>query len=333
MKSNIRMTRRTAVTALGFAAAALGVRSSLGAERARELDVIAFPGGFNLPIWAAEANGGFERRGIGVKLHFTPDSVTQMKGLLDGTYDIAMTAIDNVVAYHEGQGAVQASNGGELRAFVGADDGFLSLAVAPDIKSFADLRGRTLAVDALTTGYSFVLLELLARHGLKRSDVTLKSFGGVANRWETLKKGEHSGTLLVTPFEIMAKAAGFHVLAYARDFLGEYQGVVAAALSSTIEEDRTAMAAFAAAYREALAWLRVRDNEPAVRRILQEHLPQVPPQMLPAMLAELLADGHGFSATGDLNLPGIQTVIELRRKYNPPAKPLSEAKAYVMEGV
>ena len=39
------------------------------------------------------------------------------------------------------------------------DTGFLSLVTAPDVKAVADLRGTMLSVDALTTGYAFVLFD------------------------------------------------------------------------------------------------------------------------------------------------------------------------------
>jgi hypothetical protein len=66
--------------------------------------VIVFPGGFNWPIWVAQDNGYFARGGIEVELTNTPNSVFQLINLIDGKFDIAMTAIDNVVAYMEGQG-------------------------------------------------------------------------------------------------------------------------------------------------------------------------------------------------------------------------------------
>ena len=69
------------------------------------LNVIVFPGGFNLPLWAAERQGFFEQNGARVVLTPTPSSVFQIQGLAEGRFDIAMTAIDNIVAYHEPPGA------------------------------------------------------------------------------------------------------------------------------------------------------------------------------------------------------------------------------------
>src|SRR5712671_6155484 len=70
----------------------------------KEVNVIVFPGGFNWPIWVAQEKGLFAANGIDVKLTPTPSSVFQLTNLIEGKFDIAMTAIDNLIAYREGQG-------------------------------------------------------------------------------------------------------------------------------------------------------------------------------------------------------------------------------------
>jgi ABC-type nitrate/sulfonate/bicarbonate transport system substrate-binding protein len=144
--------------------------ASAQAQSLQPVSVIVFPGGFNWPIWVAQARGYFADNGIEVKLTPTPNSVFQLTGLIEGKFDIGMTAIDNVIAYMEGQGEAAVAAQPDLFAFMGGDNGFLSLVMAPEVKSFADLKGKTLSVDALTTGYAFVLLDLLERGGLKPGD-------------------------------------------------------------------------------------------------------------------------------------------------------------------
>jgi NMT1/THI5 like protein len=56
-------------------------------------------GGFNWPIWIAQDKGYFARGGIEVALTPIPNSVFQLTNLIDGKFDIAMAAIDNVIAY------------------------------------------------------------------------------------------------------------------------------------------------------------------------------------------------------------------------------------------
>src|SRR4051812_22300988 len=123
-----------------------------------------------------------------------------------GRFDIAMTAVDNIVAYVEGQGQAPIGPQPEFFAFMGVDTGFLSLVAAPDIKSIADLRGKTVSVDALTTGYAFVLYEILRLNGLERDkgDYQLASAGGMAQRWKGLREGRHHATLLSAPYNLIA---------------------------------------------------------------------------------------------------------------------------------
>src|SRR5712692_5675826 len=132
----------------------------------KTVNLIVFPGGFNWPIWMAQEKGLFAKNGIEVRVTPSVSSVFQLTNLIGGKFDIAMTAIDNLIAYREGQGEEPVA-GPDLFAFMGGDNGFLRLVAAPEIKSINDLKGKTVSVDARTTGYAFVLFEMLARGGLR----------------------------------------------------------------------------------------------------------------------------------------------------------------------
>src|SRR5215218_779301 len=84
------------------------------------LELIAFPGAPNLPIFVAQEKGFFEAAGVRVNLTTTPSSAYQAENLVDGKFHIAGTAFDNVVAYQEGQGAVKLARTPDLFAFMGA---------------------------------------------------------------------------------------------------------------------------------------------------------------------------------------------------------------------
>ena len=99
-------------------------------------------------------------------------------------------AIDNLVAYQEGQGEAKIPDNPDLFAFMGGDSGFATIVAAPAVKSFAELKGKTLSVDAMTTGYAFVVRELVARNGLAETDVTFVRAGGTANRYRDLIRGQ-----------------------------------------------------------------------------------------------------------------------------------------------
>src|SRR5262245_63121969 len=200
------------------------------------VNLIVFPGGFNWPIWVAQEKRFFERNGIEVKITPTPSSVFQLTNLIDGKFDIAMTAIDNLIAYREGQGEAP-KQGPDLFAFMGGDNGFLRLVTVPEVKSYRELKGKTLSVDAMTTGYAFVLFEMMARNKMvMNKDYKVVTAGGVLQRFQARMEKKHAGTLLLSPFEVQAEEKGFHRLANATDVLGRYQGLVGGARKSWAEK-------------------------------------------------------------------------------------------------
>ena len=82
------------------------------------LRVIAFDGGWNLPLWAAQRQGFFETNGVSVQLTYTPTSAFLVTSLLDGKFDIALATIDNLIAYQEGQGEAKIADNPDLPAFI-----------------------------------------------------------------------------------------------------------------------------------------------------------------------------------------------------------------------
>ena len=148
------------------------------------VSVIAFPGAGNWLIRIAQGKGYFAQGGIEVSLTPTPNSVFQMTNLIEGRFDIAMTAIDNVIAYLEGQGEVALSTQPDLFVFMGGSPAIPALVTLPEIKTYQELKGRTLAVDAVKTGYAFVLYDLLKRNGLQPSDYKVEPAGGTTARWQ-----------------------------------------------------------------------------------------------------------------------------------------------------
>src|SRR5260370_5617654 len=127
---------------------------------------------------------------------------------------------------------------------MGSDSGFLRLVVAPDAKRFADLKGKTLSVDARTTGYAFVLFDVLRRNGLAEGDYKIEKVGGMAQRWDALRDRKQAGTLLSAPFNILARDQHFNQLAQATKVIGPYQGNVAATRRTWARENTAKVIAF-----------------------------------------------------------------------------------------
>lgn len=293
-----------------------------------KLDVIVFPGGFNLPLWAGQEQGFFARHGVEVELHLTTSSMEQLSGLIRSDWDIGMTGIDNVVAYQEGQGEAEIDREPDLFVFMGGDDAFLRLVVQGDIRSYDDLRGKQLSVDALTTGFAFVLRKMIEKAGLDEDAVEYVRAGGVMQRWDALKAGTHAGTLLLTPFELIAETLGLRLLQKASDVLPRYQGLVGATRRGWAAENGEALAGYISGYLDALDWLYDRGNRQAVCTLLMSKVPNMGEDIAQATYDVLLADEGGFERQATLDVEGIKTVLTLRSQYGRPQKTLTDPHKY-----
>jgi ABC-type nitrate/sulfonate/bicarbonate transport system substrate-binding protein len=310
-----------------FSAAISGAAPAV-AQQAKPISVIVFPGGFNWPIWVGQEKGYFERNGVTVNVTPTPDSKFQLTGLIDGKFDIAMTAIDNVIAYMEGQGAAPTAQTPDIVAFMGADNGFLRLITVPEVKSYSDLKGRQVSVDAMTTGYAFVLRKLLEKGGLKPTDIEFVSAGGVMQRFGALMEKKHAGTLLISPFEVNAEAKGFNRLANADEALGRYQGLVGAARRTWAKENETSLVGYIRGYIAALDWLYDPANKAEAIALLRKNLPNMPEELAVKSYDILLDPKKGFTRNAELDVEGVKTVLALRSDYGEPRKTLTDPTKY-----
>jgi ABC-type nitrate/sulfonate/bicarbonate transport system substrate-binding protein len=135
------------------------------------LEVITFPGTPNLPLYVAQANGYFAAQGLEVILHTTPSSVFQIERVVAGEFQIAGTAIDNVIAYQEGQGAIELATSPDLfEPFTGRAkaQGYRVLASSADILPdyqggiFCTTRRWATSNEPALTGYIRAYLRALA---------------------------------------------------------------------------------------------------------------------------------------------------------------------------
>jgi ABC-type nitrate/sulfonate/bicarbonate transport system substrate-binding protein len=190
------------------------------------------------------------------------------------------------------------------------------------------MKGKTLSVDAMTTGFAFVARELVASNALAETDVNFVRAGGTANRYRELIAGKQDATLLRTPFELLAQNRGFNVLASA-DALGSYQGTVGVARRTWAREHDTALVGFIRAYFAATHWLYDRANREIVEAILIANVRDMTPALAKQSYDLLLGDKGGLSRDLAPDLAGMRTVLRLRSKFGSPRKALTDPLKYV----
>lgn len=283
-----------------------------GQER-KTLRVGVFNGAWNLPIWIAQSQGFFWAEGLEVKVLPTKSSGALMQALYGGDVEFALAGADNFLAYESGMGEVRVAKDDDLRIVMGGDGGFLKLVAQPQIDSLEQLRGQTIGVDAFTTGFAFVVRELLRLNNITETEVEWAALGGTETRYAAFLEGRCDATLLRLPFELMAQAKGARILASGEE-LGAYQGTAAAVRRRWAENHSEEVIGFLKSYGKALRWCADKVNQAAAVLEIQSRMDLPSEQFATSVLAQLMSSG-GLQLDMRVNREGLATVVELRERY------------------
>ena len=137
-------------------------------------------------------------------------------------------------------------------ALAGVHSGSNYVIARPEIKSFADICGKVVSVDALQSGYGFVLYRILEDNGLKlNADYRVIAVGSGAGRLDSMKAGTSVAAVLSAPNDLEAKKLGFNNLGDTVEAISAYQATTYAArrswASSHPEETKAFLRAMIAA--------------------------------------------------------------------------------------
>ncbi len=286
-----------------------GLSLVIRAAAADELQLVrvnTFPNAKALPFHVGIEKGVFARHGIRLALEFTENSKSQREGLAAGRFDVAQSALDNAVAMIE-----MARQ--DVIVVAGGDGGMNEFFVQADIKSFADLRGRTLIVDAPDTAYALQAKKILLQHGLKEgADYTVKLVGAGTYRFKAMVESkDNTAAILNLPFTVQAEELGLRSLGRTVDLLGPYQAGGAFVMRAWARQHGETLERYLAAYVAALRWVRDPANRAEAAAILGEKF------KLPARTAErtyqlLVEPSFGFNVDARLDAEGFRNLLALR---------------------
>lgn len=285
--------------------AAVTLANSASSADLVTLRINAFPNAKALPLHAGIANGIFERRGFKIELELTEGSRAQREGLASGNTHVAHSAVDNALAMIEVARA-------DVVIVSGGDSGMNEFFVQGNINGFADLRGRTLVVDAPDTAYALQLKKILARHGLKEGDYKINPVGAGPFRFKALMQDKsNAGGILNLPFTVQAEQAGMKSLGRTIDMLGAYQGAGAFAMRAWAEKNSETLDRYLAAYIESVRWVRAPPNKAASIAILVDKL-KLSSREAERTYELLLDPAFGFTPDAAFDREGFKNVLALR---------------------
>jgi len=288
-----------------------------GAAETTRLRVNTFPNAKALPVHVGLAKGLFAKYGLAVELENTESSQSQRDGLAAGRFQIAHAALDNAVAMIEVAKR-------DVVIVSGGDSGMNEFFVQPEIASFADLRGKTVVVDAPDTAYALQAKKLLLQHGLREgADYKVKQVGAVVFRYKAMIEDKSNAAgILNLPFTVEAAERGLKSLGGLVDLLGPYQAAGAFVMRAWAHDNEEALERYLAAYVQALRWIRDRSNRTEAVDLLVEKL------KLDRKIAErtydlLVIPLSGFTPDARFDVEGFRNMLALRAEIagKPPPPP------------
>ena len=201
------------------------------------------------PVLAlARALGLDTRFGVEWETSRVASSPAQFESLRSGELDIVVTSPDNILLYTStdknplGQQL-------DVRTLRAIDRGLgLALYTSAGIQSPEDLRGATLGVDVMSSGFALLLLTMLGHLGVDPGDVQFESLGATPKRLKAIVDGEIQGSILNAESAVAAEAAGLTRWVTSADIHPNYLGTVLAQMSGPISQE---VEAFLAMWEEA----------------------------------------------------------------------------------
>lgn len=269
------------------------------------IHVNTFPNARALPFYVAVAEGFFARHGLSADLQFTKGSKSQRAALASGAADIVHSAVDNALA--------MIAAGNDVVIVGGGDSGTNEFYVQDDIKSFADIRGHAIVVDAPNTAYALQAKKILLQHGLETGkDYTFNPVGNGSFRLHALFTDKsNAGAILNLPFSLEAAQKGMHSLGRTTDLLGPYQAGGDFVQRAWAREHADTLVAYLAAYIEALRWSLDPKNRAASVAILVDKL-KMPQDIAEKSLTLMAEPGFGFARDAKFDMAGFKNVLALR---------------------
>jgi ABC-type nitrate/sulfonate/bicarbonate transport system substrate-binding protein len=279
----------------------------------------------NLNYWhqfVAQELGFFDAQNLEVEQSYSETSSRLVQALASGSVHMGGPSPDAVI------NAVERGGGGLVIIAGELDKMAYSLVAARDVRTYADLRGKTLAAIGAQEGSTVVLRKMLGDHGLRPDEYSFVPVGGTANRAAAVQNGTAAAALIGQPQDFRLTAEGYpnlgnsyevfpyyplNVIATRRDWAQQNADVVVRFLRAIIQADRWL---YDPANREAAANVAVN----SARMTLEEGL---------RSYDLLVTQTQAIPREADLPLGGLQAVIETMAEVDLLSPPLPNPDKYV----
>jgi NitT/TauT family transport system substrate-binding protein len=201
-------------------------------------------------IWVAEERGLFKKHGLDVEVIIIGGGAARVvSSLISGEIQFSVGGGDAVIRadLRGADGVLVASP---------MKTGLQRLMVRPEIKSPADLKGKTIAVTRFGSASHWVLQLFLRKWGMRSDDIKMLQLGSSPAMFASLEKGVVDGAAFTIPTFFLAEERGYRILADPVDMEIYYLQNSVDSTRSYIKRNRDQAVRFIKALCEGLAYFR-----------------------------------------------------------------------------
>jgi ABC-type nitrate/sulfonate/bicarbonate transport system substrate-binding protein len=201
------------------------------------------------PLYVAEQKKIFEKNGLQVEVIIINGATNVVRAVLSDTIPIGRINPDYVIG--------AADKGAKVKVVAANMEKIpYDIYARPEIKSGAELKGKTLGVSTLTGGTTLMVHEVLEKaYKLKESDYKLLVVGTSPQRYAALKGGSVQASFMGPPFTFRAAKDGFRKLANFHEYLGPILFTADFASMNYLKSNRTEVVRYLKSMIEATRWL------------------------------------------------------------------------------
>jgi ABC-type nitrate/sulfonate/bicarbonate transport system substrate-binding protein len=213
--------------------------------------VVGLPavGALQWPFFAALEKGWYKDAKIDFEQVTVSNGAQGVQGLVSGSLGIYGGSPDTVIQAIADANAPLVLTGGVV------DRPLYSLVVQPEIKSYADLRGKRLGVFAELSMESAWLQLMLKSNGLNKGDYEIVAIGGTSARYAALTSKGIAGTMLSQPQDFQALRLGYKRLGLSTEVVKEIAWTSYSTSRDFAAKNEELLVRFLSVQRKANLWL------------------------------------------------------------------------------
>jgi ABC-type nitrate/sulfonate/bicarbonate transport system substrate-binding protein len=271
----------------------------------------------------AQRKGLFVREGINIEMIAIEGGAANMMAALDReAVDITRTASFFLI-----QAALKGSEGVAIASETATP--IYSLIVKPEIKTFADLKGKVVGLTNAVSTISVSMRKLLALNGLRNSDYRVIEFVGTPERSECLRKGECDAVPLGQPEDFTLLKQGYRRLGISNDAVPNFQFIVSAVRRSWGEANKDALVRYVRGLAAAFRFMRDPANREDVVKIILDTTGSSDEIARQTLALYFEPDRGVFPKQGELDIKGLGQVIQFMGETGDLKPPLPSAERFV----